>query len=241
MTESTQGAAPAELSHWKSRLDLAATVLIVLTCLLVSWKIWATGLVPPPSRAAAASVPAEPISVAGAPSKGRREAPVVIVLFSEFQCPYCGQFSRETLPLLITDYIDTGRASLVFKHLPIPSHRDARGAAVAAACADSQGQFWPLHDAFFANPGSLDSAAIAQQAESVGLDRNAFSRCTTTDSAQAVRVVDANIREAAQLKVTGTPTFFFGHWQADGTVKAVQRMSGAQPYVRFKEILDGLK
>jgi protein-disulfide isomerase len=94
----------------------------------------------------------DPISVADVPILGNPAASIGIVLFSDFECPFCGKFARETLPELKTQYLDTGRAFLAFRHLPLAIHTNAERAAEVAACAGASGRFWAAHERFF-NPG----------------------------------------------------------------------------------------
>jgi protein-disulfide isomerase len=89
------------------------------------------------------------VDVGNAPARGSQDAPVTIVEFSDYECPFCGRFFRETLPALQTEYIDSGRVRLVYRDFPLNSHRHAQKAAEAAKCADGQGHYWAMHDLLF--------------------------------------------------------------------------------------------
>ncbi|MGH7634592.1 MAG: DsbA family protein, partial [Gemmatimonadaceae bacterium] len=150
-TESThngdapQTTATSRLSTWRSVLDLTATVLVSVAAVAVLWTAvrGATGgraAVPAPREVA---VPSEPQSLDGAPILGDPAAKVVIIEYSDFQCPFCGKFARETLPGFEKKYVSTGKAKIVFRHVPLEqAHPFALGAAVAAECAEQQGRFW---------------------------------------------------------------------------------------------------
>src|SRR5262245_42566667 len=120
----------------------------------------------PPSSAPPVAVNLE---LAGYPFKGERTAKVTLVEFSDYQCPYCARYVRETYPQIDNEYIDTGKVKLVFVDFPIESiHRLAFKAAEAARCSGEQGQYWQMHDQLFAHPAKLDDWAAHAQA--VGLD-----------------------------------------------------------------------
>src|SRR6185436_20936742 len=97
--------------------------------------------------AAQADVPNFDLTLAGAATKGRASAPLVMLEFSDFECPFCGRYSRETYPQVQREYVDTGKVRYVFRHTPIERiHPQAMKAAEAAECAGTQGKFWEMHD-----------------------------------------------------------------------------------------------
>ena len=103
--------------------------------------------------------------------RGEPSAPIGLIEYSDFECPFSTKFSQQTLPRLDREYITTGRLILVFKHLPLERiHSHARQAANVANCADRQGKFWTIHDQFFDHPKELGDAGIRKAAEVVGLD-----------------------------------------------------------------------
>ncbi len=134
---------------------------------------------------------------------GPREAPVTVVEFSDFQCPFC-RGVVPTLKQLAARYPD--RVRLVFRDFPIPAlHPDALLAHQAARCAGEQGQFWPYHDLLFERT-NLDVAALKQYASDLKLDGQKFAECL--DSGRSRAAIDADIEEGTRLGVSGTPTFF---------------------------------
>jgi protein-disulfide isomerase len=144
-----------------------------------------------------------PVRTLGSPRVGPRPARVEVVVFSDFQCPYCELAARD-LRAFQADNADT--VALVFKHLPLPQHESALAAARAAACADEQGHFWPMHDALFAAQQALDDAPWTGLVDTLSLDRPAFDACMASPRPDAR--VDADLADADALGVAATPTVF---------------------------------
>lgn len=156
-------------------------------------------------------------------ARGPAHAPVTIVEFSDFECPYCKR-ATPILQELLDRYPEQVR--LYYRHLPLPSHAHARPAAIAAVCAERQGQFWDFHDQLFLDPGALDPEGLRRAAEQVGIDLEPFDECL--GSAEAAARVDEDVAAANALGVTGTPVFF---------VNGI-RVKGAQPLSRFVRLVE---
>lgn len=198
---------------------------------------------PAPQPAQAPSQPSAPaiiqVSLDDDPFKGNPNAPVTVIEFSDFQCPFCSRFYTQTLPALQENYIDTGKIKLVYRDLPLDNlHPNARPAHIAAECADEQGKFWEYHDTLFENQGewnrlsSVDlSSQLNQYATSMGLNSASFDSCLSSKS--MADEVQADYLQASQYGATGTPTFFIGN-EKDGFIKLV----GAQPYSAFQAAID---
>ncbi len=167
--------------------------------------------------------PRQKIRDAGRPSRGPSGAPVEIVEFSDFQCPFC-QRARPTVEQVLKAYGD--RIRLVYRHYPLRNHPNARPAAEAASCAAEQGKFWQYHDQLFGNSTKLTNDDLKQHATAVGLDREAFNTCF--DQKKYKKDIDADIAEADDAGVSGTPAFFINGRSLDG----------AQPFEAFKRIID---
>ncbi len=173
------------------------------------------------------------------PVKGNPNAPVTIVEFSDFQCPFCSRFFAQTLPALQENYIDTGKIKLVYRDFPLDSlHPNARPAHIAAECADEQGKFWEYHDVLFEKQSEwnrLSSADLRSQlnqyATSMGLESTSFDSCLSSQS--MADEVNGDYLQAVQYGSTGTPTFFIGN-EKSGFIKLV----GAQPYSAFQAAID---
>jgi protein-disulfide isomerase len=163
------------------------------------------------------------VSDAGRPAKGPARAPVQIVEFSDFECPYCFR-ANPTVAQILAAYGD--RVRLVYRHYPLPNHPNARPAAEASACANEQGRFWEFHDRLFANQSKLAAADLKQHAAELGLDAAAFNACV--DGRKYRGDVDADMATAEALGVSGTPHFFING----------RPLSGAQPFENFKAIID---
>jgi protein-disulfide isomerase len=193
-----------------------------------------------PARRPPPAVPKEPVSIDGATLKGSNVAPVVVIEYSEFQCPYCGRFALDTLPSLDRSYIATGKVQLAFRHLPLEKiHPFALSAAMTAECAGNQGRFWEMHDLLFRDQRSLGPSSFFPLAKSLGLDAERFRGCLESDETVAQKVRN-EAENARALRVTGTPTFFVGRRLGDGKVQVTQRLSGALPPDRFSAVFDQL-
>jgi len=168
-------------------------------------------------------VPRLPVSVDDDPSKGPEDAPITIVQFAEFQCPYCGR-AKETVDQVMEAY--EGKIRMVFRDYPLSFHDRAVPAAVAANCAGVQGKYWEMYDQLMANQQSLTDADLARYASNAGIDIAKWTECRA-DPAQAAEV-QADFEDGAKLGVNGTPAFFI-----NGIM-----LSGAQPFSAFKEIID---
>ncbi len=181
------------------------------------------------------------VSLDDDPVKGDPNAPITIVEFSDFQCPFCGRFFTQTLPLIEKNYVETGKVKFVYRDFPIPSiHPNAIPAALAAECADDQGLFWEYHDKLFENLvmwENLDQQNVVrtfeQYAEDLGADTDTFNSCL--ESGKYLEEVQNDLNDGVSYGVNGTPGFFIGNEKIGYTM-----VSGAQPYAAFQQLLDQL-
>lgn len=157
------------------------------------------------------------------PARGPENAPVTIVEFSDFQCPFCSR-AVGTVEEVMKAYPDKVR--LVFRQFPLEFHKQAPKAAEAALCANDQGKFWQMHDKLFGNQKALEVPALKGYAKELGLDTAKFDKCL--DSGEKAAVVKADQADGQKLGVNGTPAFFI-----NGIL-----LSGAQPFDEFKSIID---
>jgi len=169
---------------------------------------------PPRQQFAAAS---------GSPSKGPSNAPVEIVEFSDFQCPYCLR-ANPTVSQVLSTY--GNRVHFVYRHYPLPGHPGARPAAEASACAADQGKFWEYHDRLFADQTKLNDADLKKTAGDLGMDRAKFDACVDQHKFKAM--VDADMAAGQDAGVDGTPAFFING----------RMISGAQPFDQFQKLID---
>jgi protein-disulfide isomerase len=158
------------------------------------------------------------------PAKGPADAPVTIVEFSDFQCPYCSRVNP-TLARLKDRYGDSIR--IVFRDFPLLQiHPQAAKAAEAGSCANEQGKFWPMHDLMFANQARLDVASLKQHAATAGLDAAAFEKCL--DSGKHAAEWQKDAADAEKAGVQSTPAFFVNG----------RPVIGAVPYEQFSSVID---
>jgi protein-disulfide isomerase len=166
------------------------------------------------------------VEVAADPSRLRGDpaAPVTIVEFSDFQCPFCARV-QPTLQQVLEKY--QGRVNLSYRDFPLSTiHPNATKAGEAARCAGEQGKFWEYHDRLFADISKLDPKSLAEHARSLGLDGGKFDACL--ESGKFRPLVERDQQEGAQAGVTGTPGFFI-----NGVA-----LSGAQPAAEFERIIE---
>jgi protein-disulfide isomerase len=183
----------------------------------------------------------ENISISGRPFRGSQNARVVLVEFSDYQCPFCGRFFRDTLPQVDKEYIGAGKIKYVFNNFPLEElHSSAFRAAQAVECASDQGKFWELHDRLFANPNALGPSDLALQAKAAGLDVTQFNQCL--ESGKSSTAVRNGIEVAESIGIQATPTFVVGLVDTknpdSNNIKIVGVISGAHPYPVFKAAID---
>ena len=177
------------------------------------------------------------VSLGAAPRLGEATATVGIVEFTDYQCPFCKRFHDQTFSKLKAQYIDTGKIQYVVRDFPLAFHGQATSAAVAAHCAQAQGEYWTMHHELFTNQRRLGPALYEELATAQGLNSQQFAACLT-DPARA-QSVDADLAYGKTVGVRGTPHFFIGRI-ADGTLIGARRLSGAQPFETFSRALTPL-
>jgi len=166
----------------------------------------------------------DPIQVdATGPSKGPANAPVTIVAFSDFECPYCSK-ANESLDQVLETYGDKVR--IVFRDFPLSFHANAKKAAEAGHCADDQGKFWEMHDKMFENQRALQVDDLKAYAKEVGVDAAKFDACL--DEGKKADLVAKNMADGEAVGVTGTPAFFING----------KMLAGALPFEEFQKVID---
>lgn len=221
---------------------------VILASLIISSSILMGGVRAPATTPAPAVVvgdtvttPAAPKTIkdyaslvtSTSPALGSEKAPVTIVEFSDFQCPFCRKFYNDAYQQIKKTYVDTGKVRMVFRHYPLSFHAAARPAAIASQCAFDQGKFWEFHDLMFDEQnkqgqgtvtfGATELKAWAQQ---LGLNTSTFNSCL--DSSVHGGIVDTDMKVAGTLGITGTPSF----------VVNGKLIVGAQPFSVFKEAIE---
>jgi protein-disulfide isomerase len=162
-------------------------------------------------------------------SLGRSDAPLTLLEFTDYQCPYCRRFQAEAWPQIKKNWIDTGKLRFVVRDLPLQFHSSAMPAAEAAHCAGEQGKFWEMHHALLSGDDPLANGGIDRRATQLGLDLERLHACTKANRYESA--IARNIATAEALNVNGTPAFVLGR-MANGGLEG-QLVSGAQPYAEF--------
>jgi protein-disulfide isomerase len=179
------------------------------------------------------------VSIDDDPIRGSLDAPITIIEFSDFQCPFCSRFQTETLPTILEEYVDTGKVKFVYRDFPIQSsHPNAMPAAAASECAHEQNKYWEYHDALFERQQTWNNLKLADSidtfkniAKEFGMNEDQFNSCL--DSGKYVEEINKDLRDGTNYGITGTPGFFVGN-EKNGFVKLI----GAQPIGAFKKIID---
>ncbi|HYJ46754.1 MAG TPA: DsbA family protein [Pyrinomonadaceae bacterium] len=193
------------------------------------------------AAAAAPRPPANPtLNVSNEPFKGDKGARLAIIEYSDFQCPFCGSYSRDTFPQINENYIKTGKVRYIFRDFPLQGmHPFALQAAEAARCAGDQSKFWEMHDRLFANQRALSARDLSQSAQSLELDMAKFNQCLMDGKYR--NGIRQSVAEGERLGVEGTPTFLIGVVGPDGQqVKVIRTLVGAMAYDNFRAVLEGL-
>jgi protein-disulfide isomerase len=170
-------------------------------------------------------------------SMGQANAPVVIVEYTDLQCPFCQQFHNTTFAQIKANFIDTGKVRFVSRDFPLDFHDNARRAAVAGRCAGEQGKFWEMRHVMIVNAEQLKAEQLVTYAGNVKLDVPKFKACM--DSGDKYKAdIDKQIAEGMAAGVNGTPSFIIGKLEND-TLKGV-RMVGAMPYPQIEAKINEL-
>jgi len=164
------------------------------------------------------------------PFLGAKDAPVTVVEFTDYQCPFCRRFNDSTFPALKSDFIDSGKVRWLVYDLPLAFHPHARDAGQAAHCANEQKHFWDMRDMLFRNSAKLDPASLRSYAQALGLHMPAFDACVR--EGRHADAMDRDSASAQKLRITGTPTFIIG--RSDGDRLSGRVIIGAQAIAVFR-------
>ena len=173
----------------------------------------------------------------GSPVLGSPSAPVTIIEFGDYQCPNCKSWFLNTKPDIVTNYIDTGKANLIFVDIAFLG-KDSIPAARATYCAEEQGQYWDYHEFLYSNQMTIDNGwanidSLKGYASNLGLDMDLFVICI--DSEKYNERVQFNTDESTKNGITGTPTFFIVGPQGQQEI-----IMGPQPFSVFEKIIDSM-
>ena len=215
--------------------SILATGVLIASSILYSnakLKVGTAQIIPDSGEPAPGAVQV-PVSVDDDPSMGNKNAKVTIVEFSDYQCPFCRIFWKEALPQILKEYVNTGKARLVYRDYPLSFHPMAIPSAQAAECAEEQGKYWEMHDKIFGEQEKLGQGTVTftvqdlkRWAGEISLDKTKFNQCLDSNKYKAE--VDKDFSDGTAAGVSGTPTLFING----------RRVVGAQPFSVFKAIID---
>ena len=213
--------------------DIVTSLVLVSAALLVIYRNLHD---PRVARRQSVPIPADPIAVSGLPTKGAASARFAMVIYSDFECPFCKRFAQEVLPVLEKKYVADGRLVIAYKHFPLPSHANAAQAAMNADCAGQQGRFWPTHDRLFQS-----DLTDEQQLSSIGAslpNPAQFEDCLLRPETK--EHIDRLSADGKALGIRSTPTFMLGRSLPGGRVQVTQTIVGALSFDEFSREIDRL-
>ena len=181
------------------------------------------------------------IQLGDVPYRGDYDAPVTLIEFSDYQCPYCKRHANTVMPPLLKKYVDTGKVRFIMREYPIDTlHRRATATSEAALCAGDQDQYWDMHDSLFDDQKANTDEDFLQQAERLGLDTSAFADCMSSD--RYMEQIKTDLVEGQKLGVSGTPSFVLGltNPKDPSKVHLTKFIRGAQPVQSFSVAIDEL-
>jgi protein-disulfide isomerase len=179
------------------------------------------------------------LDIAAGPAIGSANAPVVLVEFSDYQCPFCRRHLEQTADQLRTEWVATGKLLYVFQDYPlVTKHPNAARAAEAAWCAHEQDQYWEMRQVLYGAQKALHETFLPAHAVQAGLDAPAFSECL--ESGRYRDAVADSLARGKAMGIRATPVFFLGLNTGEGRVKLMRRITGALPYDTFHQELQSL-
>ena len=190
-----------------------------------------------PAAQAPQPVPQGPVkvSVKGSPAIGKADAPVTMVEFTDYECPFCRAYHNASFAQIKKKYIDTGKLRYVSRDYPLPFHPRALPAAKVARCAGEQGRFWEMREALITS--ALDTESMVNTAKTLKLDPAKLQTCLADE--RVTKALEADIADAENTAgVSGTPTFVIG--RSSGDTVTGERVVGAQPLPQFEARIQAL-
>lgn len=221
-------------------MDKQQTMIVLLSILVILQLVTAYGVfqlgktgmpaAQPAPAAAPEPAPAAPaekieVSIDDDAVKGEKDAPVTIITFSDYQCPYCARV-EESLKKVEEKYVNDGKVKIVFRDFPLPFHNNAQKASEASECAHDQGKFWEYHDKLFQNQNALSIDDLKKYAKELELDADKFNKCL--DSGEKEAEVKKDMTDGQAAGVSGTPMSFING----------EAVRGAQPYEAFEAVIE---
>lgn len=221
--------------------DLKAQVSEMQKDLAEIKKLLQDGARAPAAAAQAAGFKEQILNIDDSPFKGKNDAPVTIVEYSDYQCPFCARNYRDVMPTIQSEYIDTGKVRFVMREFPLASiHKNATNASLAALCAGNQDKYWEMHNLLFENQKQLDVENLKSFASTIGLNTKKFDSCL--DDKKTADQLREDMASAAKLGMTGTPGFYVGLTDPSDPDKVNMSIfiKGAQSIDNFRASIDDL-
>lgn len=193
------------------------------------------------SNRAAPSFKPTKIDLTGSPILGDPRAKVTLVEFTDLQCPFCSRHYKNTVPELLSNFVDTGKIRYIVREFPLTSiHPRAARASEAALCAGEQGKYWEMHGRIFDSQKAMADADFAEHADILGLEKAAFESCLATG--RFAERVKQDVLLGSKAGVSGTPSFVVGLSDPnDGmSFTATEFIRGAQPFASFETVINKL-
>ena len=182
----------------------------------------------------------ESVGVSGEMYRGKADAPLAIIEYGDFECPFCRRFNQDAFPQILSTFINTGKVRYYYRDLPLPFHAHAMPAARAARCAGEQGAYWQMYDSLFADKLASTPGEIDERAKAVHLDVPKLDACMAAKNAYG-EAIKHSIDDASKMDISGTPTFLIGTVNgAGGVVNVKSTIVGAQPFDSFQSALNAL-
>ena len=207
---------------WRERLDFILTISMALIIALLGWRLYSHEDVAP-SRPQEFAVPTDPVSLNNAYVRGNPNAPVLVLMYADFECSACRLFEEEAFPVLDEQYIQTGGVALAFQPFPLRSRGEAAiQEAALARCAGRYGRFWEAHAALFRNTGRVIAEKRDAVADAASLESATLEACIQEEA----RAVRQSMAEAERIGVVGTPSFLIGSLDESKRLKATMAHRG---------------
>ncbi|GGO80119.1 thioredoxin [Marinobacterium nitratireducens] len=179
------------------------------------------------------------MDISSSPFLGKEDAPVVLIEFTDYQCPFCRRHFEQTYPRLVKEFVETGKLKIVLKEFPIQKlHPVAPRVAMAAQCAGGQGQYWAMHDLLFQNQRRTSIEDLEGLARSLSIDTVRFRQCL--EQGEYAHQIRADFDLGVSAEVRGTPFFFIGPFNQEepGQVTVEKYLYGAHSFDAFKRSID---
>ena len=228
------------MTRTRAAIDVLCTILVAVAAAVLLWRNILpqerSEPVPKVERVEAANIKTD---IVDAVTRGDPKATVVMIEYSDFECPFCEKYAHSTFDRIDQDFVSTGLVQYAFRNFPLENiHPAANNAARAAECAAREGRFWQMREQLFSKRDTLAQMSWTELATSVGLEGTGFDRCF--EGPESRTKIMAQIEHAKALGISSTPTFLLGLREQKGLIHIVTRLPGALPYDVFRRELNAV-